>query len=206
MFASARVQGYCRSGGFDPPPTTGGFIHGESWLYWAGSLSGTEVRRRAGERRGRLPIVPTINERDNIADLVQRLKTCLAGRSWEVIFVDDDSADGTAEVVRRISRREPRVRCIQRIGRRGLSSACVEGMLASSAPYLPVMDADSRHDETLLPIMLDTVMQEDLDVVVGGRYLAGGGIGGNPRRRRMELRGHHGLHMAETERLYIGGG
>ena len=170
--------------------------------------------RSAGQRPVAAPasgvddslIVPTINERDNIADLVQRLKTCLAGRSWEVIFVDDDSADGTAEVVRRISRREPRVRCIQRIGRRGLSSACVEGMLASSAPYLAVMDADSRHDETLLPIMLDTVMQEDLDVVVGGRYLAGGGIGGNPRRRRMELRGHHGLHMAETERLYIGGG
>lgn len=122
-------------------------------------------------------VVPTYNERDNIAHLVESLKSCLAGRSWEVIFVDDDSPDRTADVVREIARREPRVRCIQRIGRRGLSSACVEGMLASTAPYLAVMDADLQHDETLLPIMLDALMQEDLDVVVGSRYLAGGGIG-----------------------------
>ena len=59
-----------------------------------------------------------------------------------MIFVDDDSPDGTAEAVREAARRDARVRCIQRIGRRGLAGACIEGVLASSAPYVAVMDAD----------------------------------------------------------------
>src|SRR5947208_2596157 len=80
-------------------------------------------------------IVPTYDERDNVGELVARLDRCLSGRGWEVIFVDDDSTDGTAEVVRRLGQRDPRVRCLQRIGRRGLSSACVEGLLASAAPF-----------------------------------------------------------------------
>jgi dolichol-phosphate mannosyltransferase len=81
-------------------------------------------------------IVPTFNERDNVLELVSRLERCLAGRAWEVIFVDDDSPDDTAALVRRLAQQDRRVRCLQRIGRRGLSSACVEGMLASGAPVL----------------------------------------------------------------------
>src|ERR1051325_2562115 len=77
-------------------------------------------------------IVPTFNERDNVTEVVSRLDQCLQGKAWEVIFVDDDSTDGTAARVREIARHDPRVRCVQRIGRRGLSSACIEGMLASS--------------------------------------------------------------------------
>src|SRR3954463_6243295 len=96
---------------------------------------------------------------------------------WEIIYVDDDSPDGTAAAVRRIAQSDPRVRCIQRIGRRGLSSAVVEGMLASSAPYLAVIDADLQHDENLLPQMLAVIKAEDLDIVVGSRHVAGGGIG-----------------------------
>lgn len=122
-------------------------------------------------------VVPTFNERENISELVMRLTECLKGNSWEVIFVDDDSTDGTADVVREISRGNSRVRCIQRIGRRGLSSACVEGMLASSAPYLAVMDADLQHDESVLPRMLDVLRTEDVDIVVGSRYMEGGGVG-----------------------------
>ena len=95
-------------------------------------------------------IVPTYNERDNILELANRLKQCLTGASWEVIFVDDDSPDGTVERIQALSRSDSRIRCIQRIGRRGLSSAGVEGMLASTAPYLAVMDADLQHDENLL--------------------------------------------------------
>jgi dolichol-phosphate mannosyltransferase len=122
-------------------------------------------------------IVPTFNERGNVAELVHRLRRCLAQRSWEVIFVDDDSPDGTADLVRAIAAQDANVRCIQRIGRRGLSSACVEGMLATSAPYLAVIDADLQHDERLLPSMLDTLKQGDVEIVVASRYAPGGDIG-----------------------------
>ncbi len=123
-------------------------------------------------------VVPTFNERTNVSVLVDRLHVVLDGIAWEVIFVDDDSPDGTAEQVRRMSQSDPRVRCLQRIGRRGLSTACIEGILASSAPYVAVMDADLQHDERLLPRMLDMLRQEEgCDVVVGSRYVPGGDIG-----------------------------
>jgi dolichol-phosphate mannosyltransferase len=122
-------------------------------------------------------VVPAFNERDNISEVVSRLEQCLRREAWEVIFVDDDSPDGTAARIREIAQRDPRVRCIQRIGRRGLSSACIEGMLASSAPYLAVMDGDCQHDETVLPGMLELLKSGEADVVVGTRYAAGGGIG-----------------------------
>jgi dolichol-phosphate mannosyltransferase len=131
-------------------------------------------------------IVPTFNERENIAELMARLTVCLEGRSWEVVFVDDDSPDGTANLVREYAAADSRVRCLQRIGRRGLSSACVEGLLASTAPYLAVIDADMQHDERLLPQMLDTLTQGDTDIVVGSRYAPGGDIGDwSEKRARM---------------------
>ncbi len=122
-------------------------------------------------------VVPTFNEYGNVVELVQGLRECLAGTRWEVIFVDDNSPDGTAARVRELAATDHRVRCVQRIGRRGLSSACIEGMLASSAPYLAVMDADLQHDERLLPRMLDTLKASDADIVVGSRYAPGGDIG-----------------------------
>src|SRR5215813_10985233 len=122
-------------------------------------------------------IIPTFNESANVTELVERLRTLLAGCRWEVIFVDDDSPDKTAQLVREIGQGDCRVRCVHRIGRRGLSSACVEGMLASSAPYLAVMDGDCQHDETILPRMLDILRAGDADIVVGSRYVDGGGIG-----------------------------
>src|SRR4051794_36187889 len=87
-------------------------------------------------------VVPTYNELGNVRELLARLEVALAGIAWEAVYVDDDSPDGTASMVRLIARNNPRVRCVQRIGRRGLSSAVIEGMLASSAPYLAVIDAD----------------------------------------------------------------
>jgi dolichol-phosphate mannosyltransferase len=131
-------------------------------------------------------VVPTFNERENIAELIGRLVVCLRNRSWEVVFVDDDSPDGTADLVREHAAADSRVRCLQRIGRRGLSSACVEGMLATTAPYLAVIDADMQHDERLLPQMLDALKQGDLDIVVGSRYAPGGDISDwDARRARM---------------------
>lgn len=122
-------------------------------------------------------VVPTYKERANVAELVSRLRRVLAGIDWEVIFVDDDSPDGTADAVRALAHADRHVRCLQRVGRRGLSSACVEGMLASSAPYVAVMDADLQHDEALLPEMLRVLKAQAVDVVVGSRYVEGGGVG-----------------------------
>ena len=128
-------------------------------------------------------VVPTFNERDNVEPLLARLHEVLDGLSWEVTFVDDDSPDGTADVVRGIAAGDGRVRCIQRIGRRGLASACIEGMLASAAPYLAVIDADLQHDEALLPRMLKALKPGDVDVAVGSRYAEGGGVGAWSRDR-----------------------
>lgn len=122
-------------------------------------------------------VVPTYNERENVRPLVDRLSRTLQSVSWEVIFVDDDSRDGTAAVVRKIGLKDPRVRCLQRIGRRGLSSACIEGMLTTPSPFLAVMDGDLQHDEELLPKMLTLLRENDLDVVIGSRYIEGGSVG-----------------------------
>jgi dolichol-phosphate mannosyltransferase len=128
-------------------------------------------------------IVPTLNERDNIAPLLDKLSEALVGIPWEVVFVDDDSQDGTAELLLRLQSVMARVRVIRRIGRRGLSSACIEGMLATGAPFLAVIDADLQHDESILPRMLDTLRQGDLDIVVGSRFSAGGSAGAMAGRR-----------------------
>jgi dolichol-phosphate mannosyltransferase len=122
-------------------------------------------------------VIPTLNEQGNVASLVERLERVLAGIAWEVIFVDDDSTDGTREAIQPIARRDPRVRLLHRIGRRGLASACIEGWLATSAPYIAVIDADMQHDERLLPEMLHALKSEPLDIVVGSRYVEGGGMG-----------------------------
>jgi len=122
-------------------------------------------------------VSPTFNERGNVAELVGKLRETLAGCSWEIIFVDDDSPDGTADYVRALAREDRRVRCLQRIDRRGLSSACVEGMLANAAPYIAVIDADLQHDETLLPKMLAILQEDKADIVIGSRYVGDGGIG-----------------------------
>ena len=122
-------------------------------------------------------VVPSFNEIDNVEPLIERLHAALDGIEWEVIYVDDDSPDGTAAKVRELAQTDPRVRCIQRIGRRGLSTAVIEGMLASSAPYLAVIDADLQHDEKLLLRMLATLKLDGLDIVVGSRYVAGGATG-----------------------------
>ena len=122
-------------------------------------------------------VIPTYNERASIAPLIARLREVLADIAWEVIVVDDDSPDGTHEEVTRLAQDEPRVRCLRRVGRRGLSSAVIEGMLVANADAIAVMDADFQHDESKLPEMHARLIAEDADVVVGTRYSAGGGTG-----------------------------
>jgi dolichol-phosphate mannosyltransferase len=122
-------------------------------------------------------IVPTYNERENLAPLIEALAKALPFIDYEIIFVDDDSTDNTAAAARSIAQNDSRVRVVQRIGRRGLSSAVVEGMLAASAPLLLVMDADLQHDERIIPAMLEKLHAEDLDVVVATRNSEGGSMG-----------------------------
>lgn len=121
-------------------------------------------------------IIPTRNEAGNVRRLLAGLEAALATISWEAIFVDDDSPDGTAALVREIGRSNVRVRVLQRVGRRGLSSAVIEGMLATSAPVLAVIDGDGQHDETLLP-RLYAAVRDGHDLAVGSRYVEGGGTG-----------------------------
>ena len=122
-------------------------------------------------------VIPTFNESLNVGVLIERLHATLQGVAWEAVFVDDDSPDGTVQRLRELAAMDPRVRCIRRVGRRGLSSACVEGMLSTSAQFIAVMDADLQHDETLLPTMLSALRDESYDLAIGTRYMEGGSVG-----------------------------
>jgi dolichol-phosphate mannosyltransferase len=128
-------------------------------------------------------IVPTFNERANVPILVERLSRLLVSCDWEIVFVDDNSPDGTAAAARAIGETDSRVRCIRRVGRRGLAGACLEGMLASQARYVAVMDADLQHDEALLVPMLDNLRGGRADLVVASRYLDGGSATGLSKQR-----------------------
>jgi dolichol-phosphate mannosyltransferase len=119
-------------------------------------------------------VVPTYNESQNLRELVSRLDVALNGVNWELVFVDDDSPDGTSALAKGLSRRDSRIRCLRRVGRRGLSGACIEGILSSAAPYVAVIDGDLQHDETLLPKMLAELREDRCDIVVGSRFVEGG--------------------------------
>jgi len=118
-------------------------------------------------------VLPTLNERANIVPLLARLEEALGTAGWEAIVVDDDSGDGTAEEARALARGDPRIRVIQRIGRRGLASAAIEGMCATAAPFVAVMDADHQHDPALLPAMLEAVRSGECDLACASRFAAG---------------------------------
>lgn len=130
-------------------------------------------------------VVPTFNELGNITELRNRIAAALPDVDWELIYVDDDSPDGTAEQLVALAQQDRRVRCMLRIGRRGLASACIEGLLAASSPLVAVIDADLQHDETQLPRMLELLRDPQLDVVVGSRYVDRGGIGDWNRTRAL---------------------
>lgn len=122
-------------------------------------------------------IVPAFNEVSNVELVVAAVSTAMGNMRWEVIFVDDNSPDGTAARVRELAQTDARVRIVQRHGRRGLSSACVEGILSSAAPFIAVMDCDLQHDEALLPKMLSVLKNGKTDLVIGSRYVTGGSFG-----------------------------
>lgn len=118
-------------------------------------------------------ILPTLNERGNLAPLVERIEKAVGSSGWEVLVVDDNSADGTADEARSLALSDSRIRVIQRIGRRGLASAAIEGFCATAAPYVAVMDADHQHDPALLPIMLKCLKAGEAEVAVASRFTKG---------------------------------
>jgi dolichol-phosphate mannosyltransferase len=122
-------------------------------------------------------VIPVLNERENVSAIVHRLRAVLADVKWEVVFVDDDSEDGTADVCRRWASEDPRVRVVHRVGRRGLASACVEGMMSTASPWIAVMDGDLQHDESVLPAMLARATEGGLDMVIASRNITGGSMG-----------------------------
>jgi len=122
-------------------------------------------------------VVPTLNEAGNVEALLEKLGLALAGIEWEAIFVDDGSTDGTAELLTRIAQTDRRVRLIRRIGRRGLSSAVVEGALASTAPAIAVIDADLQHDERILPELHRAISTQGHELAIGTRYAGDGSTG-----------------------------
>ena len=140
-------------------------------------------------------IVPCYNERANIAPMVASLDAALTGIDWEVVFVDDDSPDGTAQQARTLAAQDRRVRCIRRVGRRGLSSAVIEGALSSSAEYVAVIDGDLQHDETRLPTMLKAVMG-GADLAIGSRHVNGGDNTGLASPLRVKL-SNTGIRLAQ---------
>jgi dolichol-phosphate mannosyltransferase len=141
-------------------------------------------------------VVPCYNERANVAPLIAKLDATLQGIAWEVVYVDDNSPDGTAAEVRRIAQSDPRVHCIRRIGRRGLASAVIEGALSSSAQYVAVIDGDLQHDETRLPEMLTALQSGKYDLAVGSRHVAGGDAAGLANRWRHAL-SDGGIRLAQ---------
>ena len=132
-------------------------------------------------------ILPTLNERGNLAPLVARIEHALGPDGWEVLIVDDDSKDGTADEARDLALADRRVRVIQRIGRRGLASAAIEGFCATAAPFAAVMDADHQHDPAFLPRMLAALKAGEAQICVASRFAEGASTADwdEPERERL---------------------
>lgn len=141
----------------------------------AGRVDPADAVSLAGHTRGLelTVVVPTFNEAANVQPLIRKLDAALQGVEWQAIFVDDDSPDGTAGVVKAIAAHDSRIECLHRIGRRGLAGAVIEGALASAAPFVAVIDGDMQHDERLLPRMLEALQAGRAELVIGSRYVGG---------------------------------
>jgi len=131
-------------------------------------------------------VVPTYREAANVPALFERLKTTLDGLPWEMIVVDDNSPDGTADVAFAIARRDPRLRCIRRVNRLGLAGAVIEGWLSSSADIVAVIDGDLQHDEKILPKMYAALVAGEGELAIGTRVADEAAPGGlSPARQKL---------------------
>ena len=122
-------------------------------------------------------VIPTFNEKDNIIIILEELKKVLKSISHEIIFVDDNSPDGTSAVVKDCMKKSSKIRLIHRIGRRGLAGAVIEGIFAANADIVAVMDCDLQHDENKLLDMINLFSKNSsLDIVIGSRFTETGEI------------------------------
>jgi dolichol-phosphate mannosyltransferase len=133
-------------------------------------------------------VIPALYEAANMQELLTDVRGSLepSGIDWEVIVVDDDSCDGTAEIVAGHSLQDPRVRLLVRRGERGLAGAILHGWRHTDATILGAMDADGQHPAQLLPGLLFS-LAEGRDLAIGSRYAKGSRCGWNPIRRAVSM-------------------
>lgn len=122
-------------------------------------------------------VLPTYNEADNLPELLAEIEGAVGDIPFEIIVVDDDSPDRTWEVAGRCARDRPYLRVLRRVGRRGLSSAVLEGFRMAQGDILAVMDSDGQHDPRLLPRLYGAV-RENAGIAIGSRYVPGGSVEG----------------------------
>ncbi|MBK7166108.1 MAG: polyprenol monophosphomannose synthase [Candidatus Microthrix sp.] len=130
-------------------------------------------------------ITPTYNEAENIVGLLERVETALAGITYEIIVVDDDSPDETWQLAEAYAEDHQRVRVLRRFHDKGLSPAVLAGMELAEGRTLGVIDADGQHDEAILAAMAERVASGDADICVGSRASDGGSYGDWSRSRRL---------------------
>ncbi len=128
-------------------------------------------------------VIPTYNERENLEELIIRINNALKGFKYEVVVVDDNSPDGTAELAEELSRRYP-IKVVRRPGKLGLASAVLDGVRACSGGLIVVMDADLQHPPELIPKMVYEALN-GYDLVIASRYVEGGTISGWGIHRRL---------------------
>jgi dolichol-phosphate mannosyltransferase len=125
-------------------------------------------------------VLPTFNERSNINAIThQLLQLQKLHQQLEILFVDDDSADGTADAIVELAQQHPCIRLIRRVGRYGLSSAIKEGILNATGDVVVVMDSDGQHEPDAVDSAVETLLTKELDLVLGSRFHAAAEINGS---------------------------
>ncbi len=145
-------------------------------------------------------MLPTFNEAKNLPELLPRLRETLAGIPHEIIIVDDNSPDETWRVAQELGHDFDTIHVIRRVGRRGLSSAVIEGFLSAKGEVFAVMDADGQHDLTILPKLYKAV-DTSADIAIGSRYIEGGSVGEWDERRHLlsRIATNMALHLCSVK-------
>lgn len=145
-------------------------------------------------------VIPTYNEKKNIGKLIERLEKIFKSKriQAEIIIVDDNSPDGTADVVDGLAKKHRNIKLIRRPGKMGLSSAVIDGFKISRGNVLGAMDADFSHPPEKIPEMLEAIEKDNFDLVIGSRYAKDGRIENWPALRKITSRGATILAMPLT--------